>query len=230
MPPGDRTYADIAADPGSGATLDIDAIRTWITELVPCGPGSDDPDHVLVTRVRAEQIRNALEQQLGVTQADMPGKHRMYSSIDVPEPTDPSLRGYGIAIYGGQFPTYAFEGLGGPDYVSQAARSSELDPSFFRAFFAVSQAWCATSVARSDALFSCDGCADRDATSAAAEPAIRRTIGYQHLRLLAETAPDEDVEAMYRDVYLPYEASSGARVAWTAVCATYLRDPRWLTY
>ena len=104
--------------------------------------------------------------------------------------------------------------------VAKARASSRSCPS-------LSQAWCSLSVRTKSILF-------RHGTAQTGSEAdavlVRENIRYLFLHMLGEEASDDDVRSMFDEVFVPTELDHDPETAWTAVCATFVRDPLWLTY
>ena len=119
-----------------------------------------------------------------------------------------------------------FEALGGPNTISYRSREKSPTMATLQVLTQISQDWCRTAVTQSGntALFKYASLSNNSSNDAAA---IKKNIGYLHLRFLGEVASDEIVDGIFSDVYTKYEPK-GADVAWTAVCADLIRHPQFI--
>ncbi|MEM9189483.1 MAG: hypothetical protein AAGF12_09925 [Myxococcota bacterium] len=217
MPVGDRTFAELAT---AGETeLLMTEVREWVDTMEVCEIPAP-ADGPIAQRVGPEQVRNALEQQLGLTQEDLGREDYLLASPDGYIDEEPPRN-----ARDGAFQNWA--ALGGPHYKAGAGPNLEPSPLFLQTLGPLSQAWCRVSVDTKDVLFRH---ATRDSDSSTDEAAIKQNIEYLYLRMLGEVATAEMVDAMYDGIYRVYEAREDAPTAWTAVCATLIRDPAWITY
>ncbi|MEM9073536.1 MAG: hypothetical protein AAGE52_33910 [Myxococcota bacterium] len=217
MPLGEESFADLEA---RGATaIGLDEIRAWIVNLEPCELPSTPP--VLASRLTARQVRGALYAQLGLSDEDFFGSgggrvedFPLRAAHEIPEASG----GAGN-----------WRNLGGANYLRGARGNTEVTPLFGQTLVPLSQAWCRKAIAKpSNPLFFRYGSAD--ASSDEASDAIRRNIEHLYLHMLGVQATPEDVDAMFEEVFLPYEARETPRTAWIAVCATFIRDPLWISH
>ncbi len=218
MPPGTKSFADLE---GEGLTgIGMDELREWIGELEPCDRPGGGGSPRFARRVAVEQIRAMLFAQLDLTLADV--EHVTYFPLD--DPTFPTL---GSGHNSRDEAEARWRALGGPDLLRGDVRNADWSPLFLQTIGPMAQVWCRRAVsAESPALFRH---ASPSSDSATERADIEANIAYLHLHMLGVVATDEDVAAMMDDVYLPYESSAGSTTAWTAVCATLVRDPLWLS-
>ena len=216
-----------AARSQKGATkITLTEIKQWIATLPPPGPKQSKPDFDAPTtrRLRAEEIVVTLRQILGLPEGGllmMEGVDLLVRGADTAWGTEGYFSWLGDAIA-------RFEALGGPNTLASRAREKNLTPATLQIVVQVSQDWCSRAVAQpgNKALFkyaSPTSKADADAA------AIKKNIGYLHLRFLGDVANDAAIDALFSNVYMKYE-SVGTDVAWTAVCADLVRHPQWLTF
>jgi hypothetical protein len=218
MPPGTKSFADLESDGSTG--IGMDELRAWITELEPCDRPGGGGSPRFARRVSVEQIRSMLFAQLGITLADV--EHATYFPLD-----DPAFPTLGSGHNSSDEAQARWRALGGPDLLRGDVRNADWSPLFLQTIGPMAQVWCRRAVAmESPALFRHASASSDSATDRAA---IEDNIAYLHLHMLGVVASDEDVLAMMTDVYLPYESSAGSSTAWTAVCATFVRDPLWLS-
>jgi hypothetical protein len=123
--------------------------------------------------------------------------------------------------------TRRFEALGGGNSFAYRLREKDFTPATLQTLVQVSQDWCAIAVAlpSNKALFKY---ATNTSKSDVDAEAIKKNIGYLHLRFLGEPASAAVIDAIYTRLFLKYEPN-GADVAWTAVCANFVRHPQALT-
>ena len=235
MPPGEK-YDALLAD--GRATLSLDELKKWITELpeAPARLAEPVPENFTVRRLYAEEMVVSLMDQLGLGLEDF---------VDTARPTwrdeEYTVRGGNLFIWpidwapgiSHQYVSDSraierFEALGGPVTLNYRKRDQQLGPSAMQTLVQMSQAWCRLAVEKTGntAVLRHVTLAD---TSVSAEAKIKQNIAVLYLRMLGEPAPTDDVDDLYSQVYLPLETKS-TRAAWTAVCASFVRHPKWLTY
>jgi len=209
--------------------ITMDQLRQWITELRPPIDVTpvDSRDAPTIQRLSAELVLVSLRDQLGLTDQDffLPDySYQRGGTYAVRSPDAiPRISNYQSA------PLYLrFAALGGPDHLEGKQRSQELSPSFLQTLIQLSQTWCRVAVTNNGntAFFQR---AQRSDTSASNAAAIRDNIAYLHLRMLGEPASTEEVQEIYQEVFVPYEATD-VTTAWVAVCSTLVRHPLWLSF
>lgn len=235
MPPGE-TYEALLAR--GGATMPIAELERWIRELPPQGTviAEPMPERFTLRRLTAEEMILSAMSQLGLTLEDF---------VDT---SNPDWRTEELTVRGGRFFIWPkdwapgisrqyvsdsrtverYEGLGGMAALDNRGRDVTLGPAAVQTLVQMSQAWCRRAIEKpgNTAVLRFVTLADRSATKAAD---IKRNIASLHLRMLSEPATEATVERLYTEVYLPTEASS-TRAAWTAVCASFVRHPLWLSF
>ncbi|MEJ7733781.1 MAG: hypothetical protein WKG00_31870 [Polyangiaceae bacterium] len=201
MPPAGPPFAELAE---AGKTqIGMAELEAWITDLPPPSPELAEPDYAAPStrRLTAEEMLTSLQDQLGLEDAD--------------------IEGSGLAV-----DVERFVALGGPNTPLGQARQLNFGPGAMQLLVAISQGWCSLSVKKaSSPLLTKASLADGSASAAAG---IRENIAAMELRMLGEV-DDAEVEALFADVFVPYEAQ-GTDVAWTAVCAALVRHPRWVSF
>lgn len=239
MPPGE-TYAELLAR--GEATLTLEDLAKWIRELPPRGEVAGEPlaERFMVRRLSAEEMVTTAMSQLGLTLEDF---------VDT---SSQNWRNEEYTIRGGRFFIWPkdwapgisrqyvsdsrtverYEALGGMAAIDNRGRDTALGPAAVQTLVQMSQAWCRRAVEKpgNTAVLRHVTLADKSATKAAD---IKRNIAALHLRMLSEPATDATIDALYTQVYLPAEATnatSGTRAAWTAVCASFIRHPLWLSF
>lgn len=229
MPLGE-TYAALVT--AGRVNLDLPELRAWVTALSAASVSREpDPEAIATRRLTAEEISDSLMTQLGLTRLDFGRKtgDSWFMESAALGLFPPNEIGGFTPQYNNDYAAAArFEALGGPNTMAYRARDKVLSTSALQVLVQVSQAWCRRAVkkAGNTAVLSEVTLADRSAT---ASDKIKRNIAALHLRMLGEPAQPADVEAIYQDVYLPYEPG-GTDVAWTAVCAAFVRDPSWILF
>ena len=163
-------------------------------------------------------IRTELLRQLGLTDEEATDTGRpLASPDDSPQRVNNRDRGEAHA---------AWEAIGGAHILDGRRSSTEVSELMAQTLIPMAQAWCSASVRTKEILFR-----HGDAQTGGDSPAIvRDNIRYLFLHMLGEVASDADVDAMLNEVFLPTEEDHDSETAWTAVCATLVRDPLWLTY
>jgi hypothetical protein len=219
MPPGAVSFAELAE---RGATeIAMDELAAWIEDLEPCDVPGGDLSPRFVRRAGAEQIRASLMDQLDLTLADV--EHASRFPID-----DPSFPELPSGHNSSRSAEARWQALGGPNFLQGDVRNNDFGPLFIQALGPTAQAYCRSSITLGrDALFRH---ASRDSDSSQDEAAIRDNIRFLFLKMLGIDADDEEVDAMYRAVYLPYESAQDSTTAWVAVCAAFVRHPLWVSY
>ncbi|MGH1341809.1 MAG: hypothetical protein ACRBN8_09675 [Nannocystales bacterium] len=219
MPPGAVSYAQL--DEEGAVEIGMEELSMWIEDLEVCDLPSVDLSPRFARPILAEQIQAGLLDQLDLTIDDVDHSSR----FPLDDPTFPELPSGHNSKAGAEERWLA---LGGGDMIRGDARSPGVNNLFVQTLGPMAQAWCRTSITLGrDALFRHAGPTSNSATE---EPQIRQNIEYLFLRMLGVQATDEEVEAMYREVYLPYEASEDSQTAWVAVCSAFVRDPLWITF
>lgn len=218
MPPGNDSYAELVASGLAPEPVTVERVRAWITDLEICELPTPEPT-VAARRLPTELIRSELMRQLALTDADIAASGRPLGS-----PDDSPQR-----VAGGQRAAAheAWSDLGGGHILEGRRTSTEISEPMLLTLVPMAQAWCRVSVDERDVLFEH---ASRDATMADDAAGIRDNVRYLFLHMLGEVATDADVDAMVNDVFAPTEMEESSRAAWTAVCATFVRDPLWLSY
>lgn len=235
MPPG-MSYAMAYAE--GKAKISLTELKAFIRELpaTPPTPAAPLPEAFTVRRLSAEEMVLSLMGQLGLELADF---------VDT---SSPNWREQELTFRGGRLGVWPvdwapgishqyvsddasgerFLALGGPQTLEFRGPDRTLSPSAVQTLVQVSQAWCSQAIDKQGnrAVLRHVTLNDKSDTKAAE---IRANIAALYLRMLGDPAPAEDVEAIYQRLYLPYEATS-TKAAWTAVCASFVRHPKWLTY
>jgi hypothetical protein len=234
MPPNEH-YIQLLAD--GRATLTIEEIAAWIESLPPPPARLFDPMPELfdVRRLTAEEMVTSLQDQLGLTTADFvytsragwelrpyevpPGRYYVWPGDEAPG----LWPGYGLDVRA----TERFQTLGGPATLLYKKRDNTLGPSAAQTIVQMSQAWCHFAVEKQrPQVMGGVTLSQKSATDAAA---IKANIRRLALRMLGEPASDAEVDAIFTELFVPYEATS-TTAAWTAVCTSFVRHPLWLTY
>lgn len=216
MPPGAVSFAELSEMGETDITLA--EIEDWIADLEPCDVPGGDLSPRYARRVGAEHIERMLQAQLDLVDDDTEHVSRY--------PVDDPVFGYMTGAFNSSGDAWArWAALGGPDYLRGTARNDDWSPLFIQAIGPMAQAWCGRSIDLGrDALFPA---AAADATD---EASVRANIEALYLDLLGIEATQDDVDAMYEDVYQHYAQTESHAVAMKAVCAAFIRHPLWLTY
>lgn len=234
MPPGENYEAALARGAGS---LSIAEVEQWIRDLPPQGTVREEPlpERFTVRRLTAEEMVVSAMSQLGLTLEDFVDSSAGWQDREY------TVRGGGFFIWpkdwapgiSTQYVSDArtverFEALGGMAAVDNRGKDVNLSPAAVQTLVQMSQAWCKKALEKpgNTALLRHVTLADRSTTKPAE---IKQNIGAMHLRMLSEPASAATVDELYTRLYLPNEATS-TKVAWTAVCASFIRHPLWLSF
>lgn len=221
---------------GRGLTrITLAEVEEWIRNL-PARTDAGTPfDPVQVRRKSAEQMRRALYDQLGLTEADF---FAASSTAGIPYRMDArfgdayALRSSDSTPYSDPFDQGGalYSALGGAYWLEGKLSSDAVTPNMLQALVPISQAWCREAFAKTGntAVLSKATLTDTSATPQGIAN-IKANIAYLHLRMLGQPAGTADVDDLYATVFVPYE-SKGIATAWTAVCAALIRDPLWILY
>ena len=220
------------------AKLSIAELEQWVTELPPAGVRSSEPSPLLFTvrRVQADDMVMSLLDQLGLTVED-------FVSTSSANWRDEAwtVQGGKLFVWPGDWApgisrqyvsdartTERYQALGGSTTLDYRKKDMGLGPSALQTLVQVSQAWCRWAVEKpgNTAVLRHVTLAD---TSAAKSADIKRNIEALYLRMLGEVAQADEVDAIYAQVYLPLEGTN-TRTAWTAVCASFVRHPLWVSF
>lgn len=235
MPPGE-TYAAVLAS--GRVRITVDELKEWIRTLPPRGAVNEGPapEAFTVRRLRADEMVLSLMDQLGLTVEDF---------IDTSRPTwrdeEYTARGGRLFVWptdwapgiSGQYvsdarTTERYETLGGPVVLQGRKPDVSLGPAAMQTLVQMSQAWCKLAIEKSGNTAVLRGVTLSD-TSATKATEIKANIAQLHLRMLGEPATAADVDEVYSQVYQPLESGS-TKTAWIAVCASFVRHPKWLVY
>lgn len=205
----------------SDAKISVAEVRDWIAHLPPPGPNVAAPDRAAATvrRLTAEEMVTTLRRLLGLRENDVASTNDVILALRAPD----------AAWKAGEDPgnTHAamarFEALGGPSTIDYRARERDFTPATMQVLVQVSLEWCGRAVALpgNTALFKYASTTEKDVA------AIKKNIGYLHLRFLGLPANERAIEAIHSKVYAKYDADPAT--AWTAVCAYFVRHPQTLT-
>ena len=231
MPPSGDSFATLA---GAGKThIEVAGVRAWIAELEALPPNeAPDLSTASTRRLTAEELTTTLMDQIGLVFEDdfvagygadygsptvqLKGDLAAYSPDSAPPPEAAGDR------------EARFIALGGPGWMARRPRDQSISPPFLQNLVQLSQAWCRMAVNKTtnEVLFAK---VQKDATSTAAAAQIKDNIAYLYLRMLGEAPTADDVGRVYDEIFLRYEPE-GTDVAWTAVCASFVRHPLWLSF
>lgn len=225
MPPAPLDH--FAALESKGQTkITMAELAQWISQL-PAPTVMQPLDVSVVRRKSAEQVVRSLYDQLGLSESDF------YDADMYPKAGDSyAVRSPDAIPYADPFEQGGtlFSAMGGPWWLEGKWRNDAPTGGFVRALTHVSQAWCRTAFNKpgNTAVLSKATLSD-GSSSPAGEAAIRANISDLYLRMLGEVPLPEEVDDLYLNVFVPYE-SKGSVTAWTAVCASLVRDPLWMVY
>jgi hypothetical protein len=234
MPISGDSYAKLV-DAGK-APLTMDEVRSWVRDLKPRPKNTKpDPGAITVHRMTAAQIVSTLYAQLGLTGDDFytPGKN--YGVTLAVQKQEDNLAIMSPDWLPGPWgndsgPLRRYFSLGGNSAVANRDSDLTASPGFVQVLVPLSQRWCKMAIEKqsSQALLftktTPDTRSDEDAAG------IKANIAYQYQHFLSDRPGDGDVDAIYNDVFIPLEAESDPRTAWSGVCSYFIRHPRWVFY
>lgn len=226
MPPAPGDSFKVIADRGN-AQITMAEVRQWIATLEPRATPQQPLDVPVIRRKTAEQVVKTLYDQLGLTETDF------YSQTFDPIASDSyAVRSPDAIPYADPFDQGGtlFSAMGGPFRLEGVWRNDTPTSGFAQALTHVSQAWCRTAFTRSGntAVWTKATVTDLSTDPAGAQR-IRGNISDLYLRMLGQDAAAAEVDDLFTNVFVAYE-SKGATTAWTAVCASLVRDPLWILY
>lgn len=221
--------------PTAEQPVSMPEIERWIRELGSMTRSTTpDPDAPTVRRLTAEEIVASLHDQLGLSDADFLGNlgtnHNSPTATfrgDLPvyspdRAPGPHYSADALAL------TTRWRGLGGASWLDGAQRTTAVTPSLMQTLRQLSYAWCRMAVRKPNNTVMFQRARPTD-TSAMVAAAIREDLASMHLRMLGDPPTPEELDAVFRDVFQAAEPG-GAQVAWTAACASFVQDPRWLAW
>jgi hypothetical protein len=233
MPTAGAAYADL---PSTQQPVSMAEVERWIDGLgAVVRSTTPDPDAPTVRRLTAEEIVASLYDQLGLSEADFLGQ----PSSNFSSPTV-TFRG-DLPVWspdqapGPHYPAdrlateTRWRGLGGPGWLSGAQRTRVVTPSLMQTLRQLSYAWCRMAVRKANNSVIFQRARPTDTTAMAAA-AIRADLASMHLRMLGDPASPAELDALLSDVFQPAETAGGPQVAWTAACASFVQDARWLAW
>jgi hypothetical protein len=230
MPIAGKPYAGLVE--AGNATLTVAAIREWVGNLQAQErderPSIDAPR---VTRIGANEVIRVLYAQLGLSDDDF---FQPASSFDLPMKSAQGDGNYPIASpdstpapYEG-LPAERFASLGGGSAMFQVATDATPSPSFLGTITQVSQAWCRLALEKpGNAALLPAGTTLGGSGDAAA---VKALIRHWSLHFHAVGATEEEIDAVYQDVFLPLEAETDALTGYVGTCSSFIRHPRWIFY
>lgn len=203
------------------AKISVAEVRDWIAHLPPPGPNVAAADRTAATvrRLTAEEMVTTLRRLLGLRENDVASTNDVVLALRAPDAAWRKNEDSGN-IHAAMS---RFEALGGPNTIDYRPREHDFTPATMQVLVQVSLEWCgrAVSLPGNAALFKYGGPSEKDPA------AIKKNIGYLHLRFLGLPANDQVIEAIHSKVYAKYDADPA--IAWTAVCAYFVRHPQTLT-
>lgn len=216
---------DFATRASRGETeIGMEEIRAWIADLpLPSATRSGpDPSAISTRRLTADEVINAIEVALG--QEPNGGVPPLLEVDGVPPLSPDSPRGID---YRDRQRRQTYLMLGGPSYLAQRVPEETWSPSSLLTLTQIAQGACRLAVDREEPLFFAH--VARTATLPEAEADVRRNLAHLYHRFLHERPSDEEVDALFTQVFAPAAATS-TRVAWVEVCTSLVRDPLFITF
>lgn len=226
MPPSPGASFKTIAEAGN-TQITIPELREWILNLEPRVVPQTPVDVPAVRRKTAEQVVKSLYDQLGLVETDF------YNAAWDPKAGDSyAVRSPDAIPYADPFDQGGtlFSAMGGPYRLEGNWRNDAPTSGFAQALTHVSQAWCRTAFQKSGntAVWTKATVTDVSTNTAGAQK-IKDNISDLYLRMLGQDATAAEVDDLFNNVFVKYEAK-GATTAWTAVCASLVRDPLWILY
>jgi hypothetical protein len=226
MPPAPGDSFKLMAE-AANTQITLPELREWILNLKPRVVPQTPLDAPQIRRKTAEQVVRALYDQLGLVESDL------YTAAFDPKAGDSyAVRSPDAIPYADPFDQGGtlFTSMGGPYRLEGKWRNDAPTSGFAQALTHVSQAWCRTAFTQSGntAVWTKASAADVS-TNAASAQKIKDNISDLYLRMLGEDATAAEVDDLFNNVFVKYE-SKGTTTAWTAVCASLVRDPLWIVY
>lgn len=234
MPLSGKTFAALA-DAGD-TEITMAELTDWIESLdAAVTLDKSGANGVVQQRLDAEHIQRSMFDQLGLSLSDFwqvdadgtPGEaYADAYPMRAPDelPMNPSPLGHSNSPYAAWG---RYTAMGGPNRLARVRTRSEVSPTFLLNFVQTAQTWCGIAVAKPDNTAVLGTLTTSD-TSTSNLAGVRANIARLYLRMIGEPAGDPEVDELFA-VYAHYEPQS-VQVAWTATCASILRNPLWLTY
>ncbi|HEY1088465.1 MAG TPA: hypothetical protein VGE37_12245 [Archangium sp.] len=228
MPIGTKTYADLVTE--GAATLTVDEVKDWVRGIaVQARNARPNPAAPRITRVKAEQVQQALYQQLGLGHADFFTDASNFG-IAMAQPINDDLYAFqptdAYLTPRTSDPKERFHGLGGGSVVTQQRADPSTSPTFVLTLTQVSQRWCRIAYRKqnNEALF------PAGTTKGTDEANVKSTISRWFLHFHGTRATTEDVDAMYSKVWLPLDGATNAETGFVGLCSAFIRHPDWIFY
>jgi hypothetical protein len=212
-------------------------LEEWITNLAGAAVITPDPAAPTVQRMSAEQIRDTLFKQLGLSNADFFDGSDGIGSHGIPEHLSRGEGNYPVqgtdelpgSYAGDPAPYQRHAALGGAQTL--AGRRADLSPSspFAVALTNMSQRWCKAGIAKESSSTLLFPHVAPTAPSVEAESEIKENMAYLSVHFLGQPSTPEEINDVFETVFLPLEAETDPQTAWAGVCAYFIRHPLWVT-
>ncbi len=221
MPLGNEDNKYVSLVDQGVATLRVEEIETWIDTLAPdvSFRGKASGRSITISRLSADQILSAIQIALG--QAPTGGRKKDGLAMLGSTPLSPAIF---TPITSLQRDLYL--GLGGSDYLERGRGDKVWTTTGVGILNQVAQGACALAVSRNNAtLFKYASLTDKLPDQ---ENEIKMNIAYLYQRFLYESATEDDIDALFEEIYRPAELIS-TKIAWTQICTALIRDPLFIT-
>lgn len=228
MPIGERSYAQLAQE--DPTMMPMSELRAWISGLSGQGQRDTRPlaQAATVRRLHGEQLRAALYQQLGLSDADFYREAQNYEIEMVSAINDdryPLRSPEALPAPFDRESSERFFALGGGSAISQSPADEGISPTAVLTLTQVSQAWCRLALKKPDnsALPVTGGAMSADPAS------VKATISRWSLLFWGELMTQTEVDALFSEVFEPL-SKEAVEPAYVGVCSYFIRHPRWLYY
>lgn len=197
-------FSELAA--AGKTSVSMETLTCWIAGLAPATTAVTGPLPV-ARRLSAEQLVASLRTHLNIEPTSL---FETTNDYVLKDPYAGTQRN--------------FQMLGGPSWRDRVVRTNTFDPPPIQMWVLASQAYCqAAESAQNSVLF-------KYATRADTAPdAIKKNLAYLGERLLSVKLSPAEVDD-YFALFQTLASTQNRDVAWTGVCAAFLRDPLYLTY
>ncbi len=230
MPIAGQTYAERAMAGTAVSGVSMSEVRAWVTNL---GTQSRDPrpdaSAKVLVRMTGQQAQRTLYQQLGLDNSDFYVKAYEYD-VEMAEKKDenqyPLLGPDEMPAPRQSQTAERFYAIGGGSSTGQIRADSTISPTFVLTMQQTSQAWCRFALGKTGntALFPAGAMVTADEVTA------KSTIRRWGLHFIASQLSDDEVNALYTDLFAPLVADSSAANAYVGLCSYFIRHPLWVFY
>ncbi len=230
MPIAGLAYADRASAGTAVNGVSMSDVRAWVTNLATQSRDPrPDPNAKVLVRMTGQQAQRTLYQQLGLDNSDFYIKAFEYD-VEMAEKKDedryPLLGPDEMPAPRQSQTAERFYAIGGGSSTGQIRADSTVSPTYVLTMQQTSQAWCRFALGKTGntALFSAGSMGTAD------EATAKTTIRRWGLHFIATQLSDDEVNALYTDLFVPLVADSNAGNAYVGLCSYFIRHPLWVFY